>query len=99
MLIADEPTASLDVSVQAMILELFAELRRQLDLASLITHNLGVVSAVCDRVAVMYVGEIIEHGPTGDVLRAPSADYTRRLLAAVPRIKGREPDPPQVKQA
>jgi ABC-type glutathione transport system ATPase component len=89
VLIADEPTASLDVSVQAMILDLFADLRDQLDLGVLlITHNLGVVSAVCDRVAVMYGGEIIEHGPTGDVLRAPSADYTRRLLAAVPRIEG-----------
>jgi peptide/nickel transport system ATP-binding protein len=89
VLIADEPTASLDVSVQAMILDVFADLRDQLDLGVLlITHNLGVVGAVCDRVAVMYAGEIIEHGATGNVLQAPSADYTRRLLAAVPRIEG-----------
>jgi len=88
VLVADEPTSSLDVSVQAMILDLFADLRDRLNLAILlITHNLGVVSAISDRVAVMYGGEIIEHGTTADVLRNPSADYTRRLLAAVPRIE------------
>lgn len=88
VLVADEPTSSLDVSVQAMILDLFADLRDRLNLAILlITHNLGVVSAISDRVAVMYDGEIIEHGTTADVLRNPSADYTRRLVAAVPRIE------------
>ncbi len=87
VLVADEPTSSLDVSVQAMVLDLFADLRDRLDLAILlITHNLGVVSAISDRVAVMYGGEIIEQGRTSEVLHNPSAGYTRRLLAAVPRL-------------
>jgi ABC-type glutathione transport system ATPase component len=93
VLVADEPTSSLDVSVQAMILDLFADLRDRLNLAILlITHNLGVVSAISDRVAVMYGGQIIEHGTTPEVLRHPGADYTRRLVAAVPRIE-EPPDP------
>jgi ABC-type glutathione transport system ATPase component len=93
VLVADEPTSSLDVSVQAMILDLFADLRDRLNIAILlITHNLGVVSAISDRAAVMYGGEIIEHGATADVLRHPGADYTRRLVAAVPRI-GKPADP------
>jgi len=107
VLVADEPTTSLDVSVQAVILELFARVRDQLGLALLlITHNLGVVSAVCDRVAVMYLGRIVEAAPTSTLLADPRHPYTRRLLAAVPRLgaaareraalQGDPPDPSRV---
>ncbi|MGA9115035.1 MAG: ABC transporter ATP-binding protein [Candidatus Dormiibacterota bacterium] len=107
VLVADEPTTSLDVSVQAVILDLFAQVRDQLGLALLlITHNVGVVSAVCDRVAVMYLGRIVELAPTVALLNDPRHPYTRRLLAAVPRLgapagvraalQGDPPDPSQV---
>jgi oligopeptide/dipeptide ABC transporter ATP-binding protein len=87
VLVADEPTTSLDVSVQAVILELFAALRSRLGLSLLlITHNLAVVSAVCDRIAVMYLGRIVEEAPTATLLADPRHPYTRRLLAAVPRL-------------
>ncbi|WP_375432342.1 dipeptide ABC transporter ATP-binding protein [uncultured Friedmanniella sp.] len=85
LLIADEPTSALDVSVQATVLELLAELQRDLGFACLfISHDLAVVGAVTSRVAVMYDGRLVEVGPTGEVLRTPNEDYTRRLLAAVP---------------
>jgi len=87
VLIADEPTTALDVSVQAVILDLFDELRRELGLGLLlITHNIAVVAAICDRVAVMYLGRIVEEGPTGSVLADPRHPYTRRLFSAVPRL-------------
>ncbi len=87
ILIADEPTTALDVSVQAVILELFAALSEQLGLALLlITHNLAVVSAVCDRIAVMYLGRVVEMAPTATLLADPRHPYTRRLVAAVPRL-------------
>jgi oligopeptide/dipeptide ABC transporter ATP-binding protein len=87
VLVADEPTTALDVSVQAVILELFAELRDSLGLALLlITHNLAAVSAVCDQIAVMYLGQIIEQAPASNLLTNPRHPYTRRLLAAVPRL-------------
>jgi oligopeptide transport system ATP-binding protein len=87
VLIADEPTTSLDVSIQAVILELFAQLGKDLGLGLLlITHNLAVVGAICDRVAVMYLGRIIEVGTTEAVLTDPRHPYTRRLVAAVPRL-------------
>ena len=87
VLVADEPTTALDVSVQAVILGLFARLRDDLGLALLlITHNLAVVSAMCDRIAVMYLGQIIEQAPARVLLADPRHPYTRRLLAAVPRL-------------
>jgi peptide/nickel transport system ATP-binding protein len=85
LLIADEPTSALDVSVQATVLELLAELQRDLGFACLfISHDLAVVSAVTSRVAVMYAGQVVETGRTAEVLRSPADPYSRRLLAAVP---------------
>ena len=88
VLIADEPTTALDVTVQKQILELLATLRRDLQLALLfITHDLGVVAEVADRVAVMYAGRIVEEGPVSDVLRHPAHPYTQGLLRAAPRLR------------
>src|SRR5579863_3771892 len=87
VLIADEPTTALDVTVQKQILELLARLRRELKLAMLfITHDLGVVAQVADRIAVMYCGRIVETGPVEEVLRAPRHPYTEGLLRAAPRL-------------
>ncbi len=87
VLIADEPTTALNVTVQKQILELLATLRRDLQLALLfITHDLGVVAQVADRVAVMYAGRIVEEGPVAEVLRHPAHPYTQGLLRAAPRL-------------
>ena len=87
LLIADEPTTALDVTVQAQILELLADLRRRFSLAMLfISHDLGVVSRVADRIAVMYRGAIVEMARTAELLRNPQHAYTRGLLAAVPSL-------------
>ena len=87
LLVCDEVTSALDVSVQAAVLDLLAGLRRELGLALLfITHDLGVVAAIADRVLVLEHGQVREQGPVRDVLDRPSDDYTRRLLEAAPRI-------------
>lgn len=87
LLIADEPTTALDVTVQAQILELLARLRSELDMGVLlITHDLGVVSEVADRVAVMYAGRIVERGDADDVLTRPAHPYTEALLQSVPQV-------------
>jgi oligopeptide transport system ATP-binding protein len=87
MLIADEPTTALDVTIQAQILQLLAELKREKGMAmTLITHDLGVVAGVADRVAVMYAGRIVELGSVRSILKAPQHPYTRALLRSMPRI-------------
>jgi oligopeptide/dipeptide ABC transporter ATP-binding protein len=87
VLIADEPTTALDVTVQKQILELLDALRRELRLSMLfITHDLGVVAQVTDRVAVMYAGRVVEEGPTAEVLQHPRHPYTEGLLRAAPRL-------------
>ncbi len=87
LLIADAPTTALDVTVQAQILSLLDDLRRDRGLAIVfITHDFGVVGQLCDRVAVMYAGRIVEEGPTQAVLDAPAHPYTRRLIACVPEL-------------
>ncbi len=89
LLLADEPTTALDVIVQAGILELLADLRRSEGMGLLfISHDLAVVAAVCDRIAVMYAGEIVEEGPTAAVLSQPNMPYTLGLLASTRRVRG-----------
>ncbi|MEV4755903.1 ABC transporter ATP-binding protein [Micromonospora sp. NPDC049559] len=93
LVIADEPTTALDVTVQAQILELLDSLRRELDMAVLlITHDLGVVSEVADRVVVMYAGRVVESGSADDLLTRPAHPYTEALLRSVPQVeqRGRE---------
>ena len=91
LLIADEPTTALDVTVQAEILDLLRRLAREHRMGVLIvTHNMGVVADFADRVAVMYRGEVVETGSVEGVLQQPEHDYTRRLLAAVPRLRVQE---------
>jgi oligopeptide/dipeptide ABC transporter ATP-binding protein len=85
LLIADEPTTALDVTIQAQILELMQDLRRRLGMAILlITHDLGVVAEMCDEVAVMYAGRIVERGPALAVFRSPQHPYTEALLHSIP---------------
>ena len=87
VLLADEPTTALDVTIQAQVLGLLADLREKHRMAVLfITHNLGVVAQIADRVAVMYAGEIVESGPVRSIFAAPAHPYTRALFAAIPRL-------------
>jgi oligopeptide/dipeptide ABC transporter ATP-binding protein len=89
LLIADEPTTALDVTIQAQILELLARLQREMNLALLlITHDLGVVAEVCDDVAVMYAGKIVERGTARQIFKRPAHPYTRGLLRSIPRLAG-----------
>jgi len=92
LLVADEPVSALDVSVQAQVLALFAQVREQFQLAMVfITHDLRVAGQMCDHIAVMQRGELVEYGATQQVLRDPQHAYTRQLIAAVPRLT----QPPQ----
>jgi oligopeptide/dipeptide ABC transporter ATP-binding protein len=87
LLIADEPTTALDVTIQAQVLELIADMRDKLGMSVvLITHDLGVVAEYCDRVVVMYAGQIVETGPTRDVIENPRHPYTAGLLESIPRL-------------
>jgi ABC-type dipeptide/oligopeptide/nickel transport system ATPase component len=88
LVIADEPTTALDVTIQAQMLDLIRELQARYGLALLlITHDFGVIAEMADRVAVMREGRIVEDGPVRQILRAPSHEYTRHLLAAVPGMR------------
>lgn len=87
LLIADEPTTALDVTIQAQVLELIATIRAELGMSVvLITHDLGVVAEFCDRIAVMYAGQVVETGPTRDVIGAPAHPYTQGLLGSIPNL-------------
>ena len=91
LLLADEPTTALDVTIQAQILELIAELRAELGLSViLITHNLGVVNEIADRVAVMYAGEIVETATVSEIFANPRHPYTQGLLRSMPYLTSRE---------
>jgi oligopeptide transport system ATP-binding protein len=93
LLIADEPTTALDVTIQAQILELLARLKRELGMAiALITHDLGVVAGLCDRVIVMYAGRIVEQGPVDAIFEDPQHPYTQGLLKSTPRLDVARPD-------
>lgn len=87
LLIADEPTTALDVTIQAQILDLMRNLQKQLGMAVMfITHNLGVIAQIADTVAIMYLGQVVEYGPVREILRNPKHPYTVDLLRAVPRL-------------
>ena len=87
LLIADEPTTALDVTIQAQIIELMIELKNKLGMAIImITHDLGVVANICDRIAVMYAGKIIESGLTDDIFYNPKHEYTKGLLKSIPKM-------------
>ncbi|MFM7333958.1 MAG: ABC transporter ATP-binding protein, partial [Tabrizicola sp.] len=89
VLIADEPTTALDVTIQAQILELVRELRKKLGMAIIwITHDLGVIAGIADRVMVMYGGQIVEQAPVTELFANPQHPYTRALLKTIPRITG-----------
>jgi len=92
MLIADEPTTALDVTVQAQILKLLDELKSRMNMGMLfITHDFGVVADIADNVVVMFRGQIVESGPVADVLHKPQHPYTQALLACVPDAEGKKP--------
>ena len=91
LLIADEPTTALDVTIQAQILELMMELKDKLGMAIImITHDLGVVASMCDRIAVMYAGRIVEYGTTDDIFYRPHHMYTKGLIRSIPRLDTKE---------
>jgi oligopeptide/dipeptide ABC transporter ATP-binding protein len=90
LLIADEPTTSLDLTIQAQYLALLKDLQAEHRLAMIfVTHNLGIVAKICDRVAVMYAGRIVEIGPVRRLFREPAHPYTRALIESIPRLGAR----------
>ena len=91
LLIADEPTTALDVTIQAQILELMMELKDKLGMAIImITHDLGVVASMCERIAVMYAGKIVEYGTAEDIFYRPRHQYTKGLIRSIPRLDTKE---------
>ncbi len=92
LVIADEPTTNLDVTIQAQYLDLLKDIQRETGVALIfVTHNLGIVAKMCDRVAVMYAGAIVEQAPVRELFNAPRHPYTRALLGAVPKLGSKEP--------
>ena len=91
LLIADEPTTALDVTIQAQILELMMELKDKLGMAIImITHDLGIVASMCEKIAVMYAGRIVEYGTTDEIFYEPKHEYTKGLLRSIPKLDARE---------
>jgi len=89
LIIADEATSALDVLIQRQVVDLLGELRREFGIAMLfVSHNLAITAQLCDEIAVMHRGRVVESGPSQHVVSSPSAEYTRRLLASVPRLRG-----------
>jgi len=87
LLIADEPTTALDVTIQAQILELMQELRKKLGMSIImITHDLGVVASMCEKIAVMYAGHIVEYGTTDEIFYQPGHEYTKGLINSIPKL-------------
>ena len=87
LLIADEPTTALDVTIQAQILELMMDLKEKLGMAIImITHDLGIVARMCEKIAVMYAGKIVEYGTTDEIFYEPKHEYTKGLLRSIPRL-------------
>ena len=91
LLIADEPTTGLDVTIQAQILELMQELRQKLGMSIImITHDLGVVASMCERIAVMYAGHIVEYGTADEIFYEPKHEYTKGLINSIPKLSAQE---------
>jgi len=89
LLIADEPTTALDVTIQAQVLDLMKSLQREFGMAILlVTHDLGIIAEMCDEVAVMYLGKIVEHGTVKEIFRNPKHPYTKGLMRSMPRLGG-----------
>jgi len=94
LLIADEPTTALDVTIQAQILELMMELKKKLGMSIImITHDLGIVSSMCEKIAVMYAGKIVEYGTIDDIFYNPCHEYTKGLLNSIPKLTEAEHEP------
>lgn len=91
LLIADEPTTALDVTIQAQILELMMDLKKKIGMSIImITHDLGIVSNMCEKIAVMYAGRIVEYGTVDEIFYNPRHEYTKGLLRSIPRLTARE---------
>ena len=92
LIIADEPTTNLDVTIQAQYLEVLKDIQRESGVALIfVTHNLGIVAKMCDRMAVMYAGKIVEQGTVRDLFRSARHPYTQALLGSMPKLGSKEP--------
>jgi len=92
LIIADEPTTNLDVTIQAQYLEVLKDIQRESGVALIfVTHNLGIVAKMCDRMAVMYAGKIVEQGSVRDLFRSARHPYTQALLGSMPKLGSKEP--------